>query len=83
MSSLITRRTMLAGGMASLLAAPWAGRAQANTLRIGMQSILSGPIALLGTSSRNALLIEQDRINAAGRLLGRQIEFVFRDSRGQ
>jgi branched-chain amino acid transport system substrate-binding protein len=29
------------------------------------------------------LLIEQDRINAAGGLLGRQIEFVFRDSRGQ
>src|SRR6201993_731487 len=83
MSGLITRRTMLAGGTASLLAAPWAARAQANTLRIGMQSILSGPIALLGTSSRNALMIEQDRINAAGGFLGRQIEFVFRDSKGQ
>ena len=48
-----------------------------------MQSILSGPIALLGTSSRNSLMIEQDRINAAGGFLGRQIEFVFRDSKGQ
>jgi branched-chain amino acid transport system substrate-binding protein len=48
-----------------------------------MQSILSGPIALLGTSSRNALMIEQDRINAAGGFLGRKIEFVFRDSKGQ
>ena len=83
MSGLITRRTMLAGGTASLLAAPWVARAQANTLRIGMQSILSGPIALLGTSSRNALMIEQDRINAAGGFLGRPIEFVFRDSKGQ
>ncbi|MGZ3319933.1 MAG: ABC transporter substrate-binding protein [Xanthobacteraceae bacterium] len=48
-----------------------------------MQSILSGPIALLGTSSRNSLMIEQDRINAAGGFLGRPIEFVFRDSKGQ
>ncbi|MCK1302011.1 ABC transporter substrate-binding protein [Bradyrhizobium sp. 24] len=83
MSGPVTRRTLLAGGTATLLAAPWVARAQANTLRIGMQSILSGPIALLGTSSRNSLVIEQDRINAAGGFLGRQIEFVFRDSKGQ
>ena len=83
MSGHITRRTMLAGGAASLLAAPRVARAQANTLRIGMQSILSGPIALLGTSSRNSLMMEQDRINAAGGFLGRQIEFVFRNSKGQ
>jgi branched-chain amino acid transport system substrate-binding protein len=83
MRGLITRRTMLAGGAAGLLAAPWVARAQANTLHIGMQSILSGPIALLGTSSRNALMMEQDRINAAGGFLGRPIEFVFRDSKGQ
>src|ERR1700744_4530762 len=79
----VTRRTVLAGGAAGLLTAPWAAKAQANTLKIGMQSILSGPIALLGTSSRNSLMIEQDRINAAGGFLGRQIEFVFRDSKGQ
>ena len=83
MSGFITRRTVLAGGAAGLLAAPWVARAEANTLHIGMQSILSGPIALLGTSSRNALMIEQDRINAAGGFLGRPIEFVFRDSKGQ
>ena len=83
MSGFITRRAVLAGGAAGLLAAPWVARAQANTLHIGMQSILSGPIALLGTSSRNAMMIEQDRINAAGGFLGRPIEFVFRDSKGQ
>jgi branched-chain amino acid transport system substrate-binding protein len=83
MSGHITRRTILAGGTASLLAAPWVASAQAKTLRIGMQSILSGPIALLGTSSRNGLMMEQDRINAAGGFLGRQIEFVYRDSKGQ
>src|ERR1700741_2271897 len=83
MSGAITRRTILAGGAASLLAAPWVARAEGNTLKIGMQSILSGPIALLGTSSRNSLMMEQDRINAPGGFLGRQIEFVFRDSKGQ
>ena len=70
MSGFITRRTVLAGGTASLLAAPWVARAEAKTLRIGVQSILSGPIALLGNSSRNALMIELDRINAAGGFLG-------------
>ena len=83
MSGFITRRTVLAGGTTSLLAAPWVARAEAKTLRIGVQSILSGPIALLGNSSRNALMIELDRINAAGGFLGRPIEFVFRDSKGQ
>src|ERR1700751_5646794 len=83
MSRSITRRTFVAGGAASLLAAPRVAKAQANTLRIGMQSILSGPIPLLSTSSRPSLMMEQDRINAAGGFLGRQIEFVFRDSKGQ
>jgi branched-chain amino acid transport system substrate-binding protein len=82
-SRTIRRRGVLATGAAGLLAAPWVAGAQAKTLRIGMQSILSGPIALLGTSSRNALMMEQDRINAAGGFLGRPIEFVFRDSKGQ
>jgi branched-chain amino acid transport system substrate-binding protein len=83
MTGSVTRRTVLASGAASMLAAPWVAKAQANTLKIGMQSILSGPIALLGTSSRNSLMMEQDRINAAGGFLGRQIEFVYRDSKGQ
>ena len=82
-SGKIGRRGVLATGTAGLLAAPWVAGAQAKTLRIGMQSIISGPIALLGTSSRNALMMEQDRINAAGGFLGRPIEFVYRDSKGQ
>jgi branched-chain amino acid transport system substrate-binding protein len=81
----LSRRSTLAlmGAGAATFAAPWVARAEANTVKIGMQSILSGPIALLGTSSRNALMMEQDRINAAGGFLGRPIEFVFRDSKGQ
>ena len=81
----LSRRSTLAlmGAGAATFAAPWVARADAKTIKIGMQSIMSGPIALLGSSSRNALMMEQDRINAAGGFLGRQIEFVFRDSKGQ
>lgn len=78
----IGRRSIL-GGTAGILAAPWVARAQAKTLRIGMQSIFSGPIALVGTSSRAGVQMEVERINSAGGLLGRQIEIVYRDSKGQ
>jgi branched-chain amino acid transport system substrate-binding protein len=76
------RRTVLAGS-ASLLATPWIARAQSNPLKIGIQSIFSGPIALVGVSSRGAIQPEIDRINAAGGLLGRQIQPIYRDSKGQ
>jgi branched-chain amino acid transport system substrate-binding protein len=43
----------------------------------------AGPIALLGTSSRGAIQPEIDRINAAGGLPGRQLQPIYRDSKGQ
>lgn len=79
----INRRALLAGGMGSVLAAPFVARAQGRSLRIGVPTMLSGPIALLGTSSRNALMMETDRINAAGGLMGRRIELVVQDTKGQ
>lgn len=78
----LSRRTVL-GASAGMLAMPWVARAQANVLKIGIQSIFSGPIALLGTSSRGGIQPEIERINAAGGLLGRQIQAVYRDSKGQ
>ena len=71
----LSRRSTLAlmGAGAATFAAPWVARADANVLRIGMQSILSGPIALLGTSSRNALMMEQD---IGHRSRERQIPFL-------
>jgi branched-chain amino acid transport system substrate-binding protein len=77
------RRGLLAGGAVIALARPHIARADANPVKIGMQSIFSGAIALLGTSSRNAVVIEVERINAAGGLLGRPIQMVYRDSKGQ
>src|ERR1700681_1166012 len=80
----MSRRSALAlmGAGAVTFATPWVARAQAKTIKIGMPTILSGRVAQLGTSSRNGVMIEVDKINAAGGLAGRQIEMVIRDSKG-
>src|ERR1700687_5010100 len=80
----MSRRSTLAlmGAGAVTFATPWVARAQAKTIKIGMPTILSGRVAQLGTSSRNAVTMEVDKINAAGGLAGRQIEMVIRDSKG-
>lgn len=78
-NSLINRRAVVAGA----LALPAVARAQSSPFRIGLQSILSGPLALLGTSSRNAIQMEVERINAAGGLAGRPVQLVLGNSKGQ
>src|SRR3954469_1773022 len=69
----ISRRSTLVwmGAGAATIAAPWVARAQAKTIKIGMPTILSGRVAQLGTSSRNAVMLEVDKVNAAGGLAGR------------
>ncbi len=83
----VTRRRFLknatALGGAAVLGFPMISRAQAKTIRVGMPTILSGRVAQLGTSSRNAVMLEIDKFNAAGGLGGRKIEMVVRDSKGQ
>src|SRR5918992_41545 len=81
----VSRRATLAmmGAGAVSFATPWVARAQAKTIKIGMPTILSGRVAQLGTSSRNGVMIEVEKVNAAGGLAGRQIEMVIRDSKGQ
>ncbi len=82
----IDRRALLAAtaaGIVGTMAAPWVARGQAKTIKIGMPTILSGRVAQLGTSSRNAVTMEVEKINAAGGLAGHQIEMVIRDSKGQ
>jgi len=79
-------RSLLKGAAAStvgILAAPMVVRAESKSIKIGMTTILSGRVAQLGTSSRNAVMMEVEKINAAGGLAGRQIEMVIRDSKGQ
>ena len=82
----IDRRTLLksaAASTAAMLAAPRIGRSQGKSIKIGMPTILSGRVAQLGNSSRNAAMIEVEKVNAAGGLAGHQIELVVRDSKGQ
>ena len=62
----ISRRSALAlmGGTAVTFATPWVAGAQAKTIKVGMPTILSGRVAQLGTSSRNGIMIEVDKVNA-------------------
>jgi branched-chain amino acid transport system substrate-binding protein len=82
----LDRRTLLKSAAAStigLLAAPMVARSQAKSIKIGMPTILSGRVAQLGNSSRNAAMLEVEKFNAAGGIAGKQIELVVRDSKGQ
>ena len=77
----LDRRTLLQGaaaGAMATVAAPMVARAQAKSIKIGMPTILSGRVAQLGNSSRNAAMLEIEKVNAAGGLAGRQIELVVR-----
>ena len=81
----LDRRTVLKGAAAStvgILAAPMVARSEDKAIKVGMTTILSGRVAQLGTSSRNAVMLEVDKVNAAGGLAGRQVEMVIRDSKG-
>jgi branched-chain amino acid transport system substrate-binding protein len=81
------RRRFLKGATAAAVAGavgfPTIIRAQSKVIRIGMPTILSGRVAMLGNSARNAVMIEVEKFNAAGGLGGRQIEMVIRDSKGR
>ena len=79
------RRSFLKGAAAAAvtLGVPSVARPQTKPIKIGMPTILSGRVAMLGTSSRNAVLMEVDKFNAAGGLNGRKIEMVVRDSKGK
>ena len=78
-----TRRAVL------LLAACIAGSALAageavaqKSIRVGYPVILSGPGALIGEPSLKGAQMFVDEINAKGGVLGRKIELVIRDTKG-
>ena len=80
------RRFIKAAGAltaATGLGFPFVSRAQNKPIRIGVPTILSGRVAQLGISSRNALAMEIEKFNAAGGLGGRRIELITRDSKGK
>lgn len=80
----LKRRSLLgASSAAAITGFPYLGFTQPRQpIKVGMPTILSGRVAQLGISSRNAIQMEVDRFNSEGGLDGRPIEMVIRDSRG-
>ena len=79
----IDRRTVLAGAIATASSPIWGRRAlAADPIRIGAILPLSGTAELIGTKQKIGIEIARDQINAAGGVLGRQIEIIFRDDKG-
>ncbi|GJD53231.1 hypothetical protein OPKNFCMD_6003 [Methylobacterium crusticola] len=79
------RRQVLRGlaAGAAITGFPHIAGAQAKVLRIGMPTILSGRVAILGTSARAAVQLAFRQINEAGGIAGRPLELVERDSKGR
>ena len=78
-----TLKTGAVLGAAAIAGFPMIARGQGRQpIKIGMPTILSGRVAQLGVSSRNAVMMEVEKFNAAGGLDGRPIEVIVRDSRG-
>ena len=67
----------------SSLGFPALSLAQNKPIRVGMPTILSGRVAMLGQSSSNAAIMEVEKFNASGGFGGRKIELIIRDSKGQ
>ena len=52
-------------------------------IKIGMPSVFSGLLSVLGQSSRAGVLMEIDKVNEAGGIGGRKLELITRDSKGK
>ena len=82
----LSRRMFLtttgAAGLTTL-ASPAILRAQGATIKIGMPTILSGRVAILGETASVGAKMAVDAFNAAGGIDGRMIELVIRDSKGK
>lgn len=83
-----SRRAFLkgVGGAAAATAVtgfPYTSFAQNKPIKIGVVTIQSGRVAMLGSSSIGGIALEVEKFNAAGGLGGRKIELVIRDSKGK
>ncbi|WP_375461724.1 ABC transporter substrate-binding protein [uncultured Enterovirga sp.] len=80
-----SRRTFVGGALAgaAVTGFPHIAGAQAKAIRVGMPTILSGRVAILGTSSRAAVQLAFKEINDAGGIGGRRLELIDRDSKGR
>jgi branched-chain amino acid transport system substrate-binding protein len=75
------RRTLLILLAAAIVAVPVAADAQ-KAIKVGMPMPLSGPPALFGEPATKGAQMFVDEINAKGGVLGRKLELITRDSKG-
>ncbi|WP_420583522.1 substrate-binding domain-containing protein [Ruegeria sp.] len=77
----IGRRSVLAGmaSTAAMLASPSLLSAQSGSLKMGTFFSLTGPASLFGPTQTACTKLAVDQINAAGGILGRQVEVVVGD----
>jgi branched-chain amino acid transport system substrate-binding protein len=75
----ITRRAVLTS-TAAIASFAIIGRARAaDTLKIGVVSPLTGPVAESGRIQLNSVRLAADNVNAAGGVLGRKVELIVED----
>jgi branched-chain amino acid transport system substrate-binding protein len=77
--SLLRLAVIALGAVATVAAWPAGIRAQEDPIRIGFSMALTGGLAGAGKPALIAMEIWRDDVNAAGGLLGRQVEFVYYD----
>src|ERR1700752_553857 len=79
-----TRRTLLKTGAAfagaSAIGFPAAVRAQADKIKIGHLTPLTGFLGALGTYAQLGIRLAQEEINASGGVMGRQLDILSEDS---
>ncbi len=81
----MTRRTFVTGLLAAVLVAalavPFVAQAQ-KPIKVGFPIIMSGPGALFGEPASKGAQMYVDEINSKGGVLGRKIELIIRDTKG-
>lgn len=65
-----------------LLAMPIIGSADSETIRIGGLAPLTGSVAVYGVAAQRGVDLYVEQINAAGGVLGKQVEMVWYDEKG-
>ena len=77
----MSRRTLLIALLVAALAVPLTAVAQ-KPIKVGFPMILSGPGALFGEPALKGAKMFEEEINAKGGVLGRKIQIVERDTKG-
>src|SRR5688572_10028906 len=76
------RRLVVTVLLAAALLVPPAGDAQQKPIKVGFPMILSGPGALFGEPALKGAQMFVEEINAKGGVLGRKLELLARDTKG-